>query len=270
MQCLSPKPRGSGYMHAKSLQSCLTLCSPVDCSYQAPLSIGFSRQEYSKGLPCPPPEDLPNPGIELAPYISPALVSSLPLVPPVKPKPRGFRRLQSNRKIKGGRLKSVEDRRNKMTRNAKTGCHQVRDGLQPWTLRIFPHASGALSLESKSKRGVVGFHGSIRIMCVQLPSHVHLFVIPWTVAGQPLLSMRFFRQEYWSELPFATPGDLPNPGIKPTSPALQVNSLLLSHLGTTHLQYFTVGVPDIILPKTHKFNLCPCRNLYDQISHKCS
>ena len=84
-------------------------------------------------------------------------------------------------------------------------------------LRIFPHASGAFSLESKSKRGVVGFHGSIRIMCVQLPSHVHLFVIPWTVAGQALLSMRFFRQEYWSELPFATPGDLPNPGIAPVS-----------------------------------------------------
>ena len=73
------------------------------------------------------------PEIELAPYVSPALVSSLPLVSPVKPKPRGFRSVQSNRKVKGGRLKSVEDRRNKMTRNAKTGCHQVRDGLQPWT-----------------------------------------------------------------------------------------------------------------------------------------
>ena len=109
------------------------------------------------------------------PYISPALVSSLPLVPSVKPKPRGFRSVQSNRKIKGGRFKSVEDRRNKMTRNAKTRYHQVRDGLQPWTLRIFPHAIGAPNLESKSKTGVVGFHESIRIMCMQLPSHVQLF-----------------------------------------------------------------------------------------------
>ena len=47
---------------------------------------------------------------------------------------------------------------------------------------------------------------------------------PWTVALQAPLSMGFPRQEYWSGLPFPSPGDLPNPGIKPTSPALQVNS----------------------------------------------
>ena len=41
---------------------------------------------------------------------------------------------------------------------------------------------------------------------------------PWTVAQQALLSMEFFRQEHWSGLPFSPPGDLPNPGIKPTSP----------------------------------------------------
>ena len=51
----------------------------------------------------------------------------------------------------------------------------------------------------------------------------------WTVAHQAPLSMGFSRQEYWSGLPFPSPGDLPNPGIKPTSPALQVDSLLLSH-----------------------------------------
>ena len=43
---------------------------------------------------------------------------------------------------------------------------------------------------------------------------------PWTVASQAPLSMGFSRQEYWSGLPFLTPGDLPNPGIKPTSLAL--------------------------------------------------
>ena len=41
------------------------------------------------------------------------------------------------------------------------------------------------------------------------------FVIPWTVACQAPVSMGFSRQEYWSELPFPSPGDLPNPGIKP-------------------------------------------------------
>ena len=46
-------------IRAKSLQSCLTLCD-----HMAPLSVGFSRQEYWSGLPCPPPGDLPNTGIE--------------------------------------------------------------------------------------------------------------------------------------------------------------------------------------------------------------
>ena len=58
------------------------------------------------------------------------------------------------------------------------------------------------------------------------------FATPWTVARQAFLSVEFPRQEYWSGLPFPSPGDLPNPGIKPTSLAslaLQVNSLLLSH-----------------------------------------
>ena len=52
------------------------------------------------------------------------------------------------------------------------------------------------------------------------------FVIPWTVARQASLSMGFPRQEYWSGLPFPSPGDLPDPGIEPGSPALQADSLL--------------------------------------------
>ena len=51
-------------------------------------------------------------------------------------------------------------------------------------------------------------------------------VTPWTVACQALLSMEFPRQEYWSGLSFPSSGDLPNPGIKPRSPALQADSLL--------------------------------------------
>ena len=48
----------------------------------------------------------------------------------------------------------------------------------------------------------------------------------WIVAHLPPLSMGFSRQEYWSGLPFSSPGHLPNPGIEPKSPALQVDSLL--------------------------------------------
>ena len=52
-------------------------------------------------------------------------------------------------------------------------------------------------------------------------SHVQRFVTPWTVAHPAPLSMGFFRQEYWNGLPFPSPGDLPNTGIEPRSPALQ-------------------------------------------------
>ena len=48
-------------------------------------------------------------------------------------------------------------------------------------------------------------------------SCVQLFMTPWTIAHQGPLSMGFPRQEYWSRLPFPTPGDLPDPGIKPVS-----------------------------------------------------
>ena len=49
---------------------------------------------------------------------------------------------------------------------------------------------------------------------------------PWSIACQAPLFMGFSRQEFWSGLPFPSPGDLPNPGIKPRSPALQADPLL--------------------------------------------
>ena len=57
----------------------------------------------------------------------------------------------------------------------------------------------------------------------------HIFATPWTVAHQAPLSMKFSRQEYQSGLPFPPPGDLPHPGINPSFPALQADSLPLSH-----------------------------------------
>ena len=60
-------------------------------------------------------------------------------------------------------------------------------------------------------------------------------VTPWTVARQAPLSMRFYRQESWSELPCPPTGDLPNPGIKPRSPALQADSLLSESPGKPYI-----------------------------------
>jgi len=67
-------------------------------------------------------------------------------------------------------------------------------------------AINALELEERKKESVL--------------SHVQIFATPWTVAYQAPLSMGFSRQEYWSGLPFPSPGDLPDPGIEPRSPAL--------------------------------------------------
>ena len=53
----------------------------------------------------------------------------------------------------------------------------------------------------------------------------------WTIAQQAPLSMEFSRQEYWSGLPFPSPGDLPDPGTEPVSPKLQADSLLFEPLG---------------------------------------
>ena len=61
-------------------------------------------------------------------------------------------------------------------------------------------------------------------MKVKLLSRVRLFATLWTVAHQAPPSMGFFRREYWSGLPFPSPGYLPNIGIEPRSPTLQADA----------------------------------------------
>ena len=68
-------------------------------------------------------------------------------------------------------------------------------------------------------------HLSLNCVCVCFATVMSDSVIPWTVAHWAPLSMGFTRQEHWSGLPFSSPGDLPNLGIKPRSPALQADSL---------------------------------------------
>ena len=68
-------------------------------------------------------------------------------------------------------------------------------------------------------------------------SRVRLFATRWTVAYQASPSMRFPRQEYWSGLPFPSPGDLPHPGIEPRSPALETDTLTSEPPGKTTLYY---------------------------------
>ena len=70
----------------------------------------------------------------------------------------------------------------------------------------------------------------LRTMCLLSLSCVLFFTTPLTVARQTPLPMGFPRQEYWNKLPFPSSEDLPDTGIKPTSPAWQEDSLALSHL----------------------------------------
>ena len=83
------------------------------------------------------------------------------------------------------------------------------------------------------------------VVATQLLSRVRLFATPWTVARQAPLSTGFSRQEYWSGLPGPPPGELPDPGIEPTSlmsPAFpQVGSLRLAPPGKLY-----VGLPYVL------------------------
>ena len=115
-------------------------------------------------------------------------------------------------------------------KNTGVGCHSVLQGIfptqgsnpgLPHCRRILYHLSHQGSLQWCV---VVVVGGLVAKSCPTLAT-------PWTVACQAPLFMGFSRQEYWSGLPFRSPGDLPNPRIEPESPALQADSLLSEPLG---------------------------------------
>ena len=81
------------------------------------------------------------------------------------------------------------------------------------------------------------------------------FVTPCTVAHQAPMYMGFPRQEYWSELPFPSPGDLSNPGIEPKSPALQADSLPSEPPGKPVTRYEFLQINKSIKQKQIKISL---------------
>ena len=100
-------------------------------------------------------------------------------------------------------------------------------------------------------------------------SRVQLYATLWTVARQAPLSMKVSRQEHWSGLPCSSPGDLSNPGLKPSSPALQVDSLPSEPPGK--LKNTGVGslslLQGIFLPQESNQGLLQCRHIVYQLSH---
>ena len=77
-------------------------------------------------------------------------------------------------------------------------------------------------------------------------SRVQLFATSWTVAYQASPSMGFSRQEYWSGLPFPSPGDLPNPGIEPRSPALEEDALTSEPPGKLRVVPILIYKPGVL------------------------
>ena len=94
------------------------------------------------------------------------------------------------------------------------------------------HKGGPGKIKGKRKRGLQRVRWLDAItdsmdmkVKVKSLSRVRLFVTPWSVAYQAPPSMGFSGQEYWSGLPFSSPGDFPDPGIEPGSPAFQADAL---------------------------------------------
>ena len=159
----------------------------------------------------PSPRDLPNPGIKPQ---SPTLqVDYLPAEAPGKPKNTGVGSLSLLQQIFP-------------TQESNQGLLHCK--------RILYQLSYQLS-----QRPSIWCEFTVCCVCVCVCEHSGtqscLFVIPWTIAHQAPLSVGFPRQEYWSRLPFPSPGDLPSPGIKPesfASLALAGRFFTLCHLGS--------------------------------------
>ena len=107
-------------------------------------------------------------------------------------------------------------------------------------------------------------------MCASSVSHVWLFAPPCTVTCQVSQSMEFSRQEYWIGYLFPSPGDLPNPGIKPRSPALQVDSLSAEPQGKSkNTEVGSLSLFQWIFPtQESNLGLLHCRWILYQLSYE--
>ena len=139
---------------------------------QAPLSMGFSRQEYQSGLLCPSPGDFPDPGIKPMSLTSPAL---------------------EGRFFTTNTVLYLLIYRKEQTNT----CYSI--------YKLCKSCEGKGKWKERKGKSL---------------SRVQLFATPWTAASQAPPSMGFPRQEDWSGPPFPSPGDLPDSGIEPRSPAL--------------------------------------------------
>ena len=113
-----------------------------------------------------------------------------------------------------------------------------------WDSKVFSLSQSLIDTDWFSRNPLCGNISVIQFPIVLLLSHVWLFVTPWIVALQAPQSMEFSRQEYWSQLPFPTPGDLPKPR----------NWTLIFCIVRQVLYHCTTGKPLPIILDNDKFN----------------
>ena len=150
-------------------------------------------------------------------------------------------------------------------KNTGMGCHALLQGIfptqgsNPCLLHLLHRQAGSLPLAPPGKPGHVRVCVcALRVcVCAQLLSHVWLCATLWIVAFQAPLSMGFFRQEYWSGLPFPPLRYLPNPGVKPKSPALPLRHWESPRQYTGIHQIFMAPLEDcLILTKNERQSKC--------------
>ena len=161
--------------------------TPWTVARQAPRSMGFSRHEYSSGLPCPLPEDLPDLGIEALSLMFPSLAGCFV--------------------IKFEMLLGTLDATPKVPQYTGLTPREHRSSWHPVSIT---HARKAREITDRT---------SDRIRADQSLSRVRLLATPWTAAYQAHLSMGFSRQEYWSGVPLPSPDVVLRGTNKPTGTA---------------------------------------------------
>ena len=260
-------------MNAKSLQSCQTPRDLMDHSSPSSSVHGILQawveilQAYWSGLLCPPPGDLPDPGIKSGSLMSPTMAISFYYTtramwgaPPLY----SYSHLAS--RVNQCHLKEGESVSHSVMSNSLQphglysppgssihGIFQAR--ILEWVATPFSRGSSWTTDQAwiSCIAGRLFFYCLSFHACVQsLFSHVWIFVTLWTVPHQAPLSMGFSRQESWSQLPCPPPGDLPNPGIEHvplTSPALAGRFFTTNATWEPHLslQGSPINITDLLL-----------------------
>ena len=172
--------------------------TPGTVAHQAPLSMGFPRQEYWSGLPWPSLGDFLHQGIK---PMSLALAGRLFTTEPL------------------GKPKFMYTQMHKSKLHNLMRCGQKKEKIQLSRYETYP-CQDMRHFHHPIKFPLISSQLPVKWSEVKSFSHVWLFATPWTVAYQAPPSLGFSRQEYWSGLPFPSPGCLSDPGIKPGFPAL--------------------------------------------------